>query len=137
MSSQILREREGYYEVLEETQKGSGDITAWLKWFLACAGRSMAGSETLLARVLARATFWRRHPEIPARMNERQLKVLNRLLEAGPGGFEGGISTRKYAGLARTSKSTASRELAELVALGLLAPRPGGGRSASYEIAWS
>lgn len=134
LSSQIMAEREAYYAVLEQTQKGSGDITPWLEWFLGCFERAVGRSDELLAVVLLKARFWLRHAE--ANLTERQRKVLNRLLEAGPGGFEGGMTTRKYASLADISKATAQRELADLVVQGLLRPNPGGGRSASYEVAW-
>ena len=134
LSSQIMAEREAYYAVLEQTQKGEGDITAWLEWFLGCFERSVARSEQLLGSVLQKARFWQRHAG--ARLTERQRKVLNRLLDCGPGGFEGGMTTRKFAGLTGVSKATAQRELAGLVEQGLLRPNPGGGRSASYEPAW-
>lgn len=134
LSSQIMAEREAYYQVLEQTQRGDGDITAWLEWFLGCFERAVVYSETLLAGVLLKARFWQRHAG--ARLTERQRKVLNRLLDAGPGGFEGGMTTRKYAGLTGVSKATAQRELADLVDMGLLRPNPGGGRSASYDVAW-
>jgi len=133
LSSQIMAEREAYYAVLEQTQKGSGDITPWLEWFLGCFERAVERSDELLAVVLLKARFWQRHAE--ASLTERQRKVLNRLLDAGPGGFEGGMTTRKYASLADVSKATAQRELADLVDQGLLRPNPGGGRSVSYEVA--
>jgi Fic family protein len=88
LSSQIMAEREAYYAVLEQTQKGDGDITAWLEWFLGSFERVVASSETLLASVLLKARFWQRHAG--ANLSELQRKVLNRLLDAGPGGFEGG-----------------------------------------------
>jgi Fic family protein len=88
----------------------------------------------LLAGVLIKARFWQRHAG--ANLTERQRKVLNRLLDAGPGGFEGGMTTRKYASLAGVSKATAQRELADLVEQGLLQPNPGSGRSASYDVCW-
>jgi Fic family protein len=134
LSSQIMAEREAYYAVLEQTQKGNGDITVWLEWFLGCFERAVARSEVLLAGVLLKARFWQRHAG--AKLTDRQRKVLNRLLDAGPGGFEGGMTTRKYAGLTGASKATAQRELADLVDQGLLRPNPGGGRSASYDVAW-
>jgi Fic family protein len=134
LSSQIMAEREAYYAVLEQTQKGNGDITAWLDWFLGWFERAVARSESLLAGVLFKARFWQRHAG--AKLTERQRKVFNRLLDAGPGGFEGGMTTRKYAGLTGASKATAQRELADLVEQGLLRPNPGGGRSASYDVAW-
>jgi Fic family protein len=134
LSSQIMAERDAYYAVLEKVQKGDGDITAWLEWFLGCFERAVERSEDLLAGVLLKARFWQRHAG--AGISERQRKVLNRLLDAGPGGFEGGLTTRKYAGLAGVSKPTAQREIADLVGKGMLRPNPGGGRSTSYDVAW-
>lgn len=134
LSSQIMAEREEYYAVLEKTQKGDGDITAWLEWFLGCFGRAIERSAHLMSAALLKSRFWRRHSQ--TEISERQKKVLNRLLDAGPGGFEGGLTTRKYTGLTRVSRATAYREIADMVEKNLLRPNPGGGRSASYEIAW-
>lgn len=134
LSSQIMAEREDYYQVLEQAQKGDGDITVWLEWFLGCFERAVERSESLLAGVLLKARFWQRHAG--GSLTERQRKVLNRLLDAGPGGFEGGMTTRKYASLTGVSKATAQRELANLVDQGLLRLNPGGGRSVSYDVAW-
>lgn len=134
LSSQIMAEREDYYLILEQVQKGDGDITAWMEWFLSCFERAVARSETLLAGVLLKARFWQRHAG--TNLTERQRKVLNRLLDAGPGGFTGGMTTRKYASLTGGSKATSQRELADLVEKGLLRPNPGGGRSASYSVVW-
>ncbi|MBE0598687.1 MAG: Fic family protein [Desulfuromonadales bacterium] len=133
LSSQIMADRDAYYSILEVTQKGDGDITVWLEWFLGCFERAVEGAESLLAGVLLKARFWQRHAA--ASLTERQRKVLNRLLDAGPGGFEGGMTTRKYAGLAGVSKATAQREIADLLDKGMLRPKTGGGRSASYEVA--
>lgn len=134
LSSQIMAERETYYSVLESSQKGDGDITAWMEWFLGCFERAVMKSEEILAGVLSKARFWQLHA--PIAINDRQRKVLNRLLDAGPDGFEGGMTTRKYAGLTGASKATAQREIADLVEKRLLRPNPGGGRSTSYEVAW-
>jgi Fic family protein len=135
LSAQIMAEREAYYAVLEQTQQSPGDLTPWLEWFLGCFERAIRRSEELLAGVLLRASFWQRHAG--ASLTERQRKVLNRLLAAGPGGFAGGMTTRKYAGMTGASRATAQRELADLVARGLLCPNPGGGRSASYDVVWA
>ncbi len=132
ISAQIMQERQDYYAVLERTQKGSGDITEWLNWFIGSMDRAMVRSEGLLGRVLGKVAFWRKHSGVA--ILERQQKVLNKLLDAGPDGFEGGLTNRKYVGMTKTAPATAQRDLADLVAKGLLRPRPGGGRSASYEI---
>lgn len=134
LSAQILRERDSYYEILEQTQRGDLDVTAWLIWFLAQVQSSATAAERTVANTLAKARFWLRHQS--AVLNERQRKVLNRLLDAGPDGFEGGINTRKYVSLTKASRATAYRELAELVALGCLQSTGKGGRSSGYGLAW-
>lgn len=134
LSSQIMAERDEYYEVLERTNKQDVDISEWLKWFLKCMSRAILSSNKLLSNVMLKAHFWKRYAQ--ADLNVRQRKAINRLLDAGPGGFEGGMTNRKYAGLARVSRATAQRELADLVAKGILQPNPGGGRSASYDLVW-
>ncbi len=134
LSAQILRQREGYYAILERTQLGDLDVTEWLDWFLLQVELAAAAAEQTVAGTLAKARFWLRHQATV--LNERQRKVLNRLLDAGPSGFEGGMSTRKYRGLTRTSRATAYRELADLVAKGCLRPTGKGGRSSGYEIPW-
>lgn len=134
MSAQILRERDSYYEILERTQRGGVDVTDWLGWFLTQVEASATAAERTVANTLAKARFWLRHQA--AGLNERQRKVLNRLLDAGPEGFEGGINTRKYMSLTKTSRATAYRELAELVGKGCLAPSGKGGRSSGYLVAW-
>jgi Fic family protein len=134
LSAQILRHREGYYAILEQTQRGGLDITDWLAWLLEQVEAAATSAEQTVANTLAKARFWLRHQATA--LNERQRKVLNRLLDAGPGGFAGGINTRKYMGLTSTSRATAYRELADLVAKGCLLPAGKGGRSSAYEIAW-
>lgn len=132
LSAQILREREGYYAILERTQRGDLDATDWLAWFLVQVEAAAAAAEQTVANTLAKARFWLRHQATA--LNERQRKVLNRLLDAGPDGFEGGINTRKYMSLTKTSRATAYRELADLVEKGCLRPTGKGGRSSGYEI---
>ncbi len=134
LSAQILKERERYYEILERTQRGSLDVTGWLAWFLAQVEAAASAATVTVANTLAKARFWLHHQG--AAINERQRKVLNRLLDAGREGFEGGINTRKYMGLAKTSRATAYRELAELVEKGCLKPTGKGGRSSAYAIRW-
>jgi Fic family protein len=134
LSSQIMAERNDYYDVLEHTNRGDGDLTEWLRWFLGCTGRAISRSERLLANVLLKARFWRRHAQ--TELNARQLKAIARLLEAGPDGFEGRLTNRKYANLTHTSRATAQRELSDLVSKGVLGRNPGGGRSASYDLVW-
>jgi len=134
LSSQIMEERSAYYRVLEASQKGNGDVTAWLQWYLGCYTRAVGRAERLIADVLAKATFWQRHSQ--ANVNARQRKVVNRLLDAGKGGFQGGLTTRKYVAMAKVSRATAFREISDLVEQGLLAQNPPRGRSVSYEVKW-
>ena len=133
LSAQILREREAYYAILERTQRGALDVTGWLQWFLQQVTAAADAAEHTIARTLAKARFWLRHQTTD--LNPRQRKVLNRLLDAGADGFEGGMNTRKYGSLTRTSRTTAYRELTDLVAKGCLQPTGAGGRSASYVLA--
>ena len=134
LSSQIMAEREEYYRILECTNSGDGDITDWMKWFLEYMSRSILSSNELLSNVMLKARFWKHYAQ--TKLKERQSKVLNRLLDAGPGGFEGGLTNRKYASMAHVSRATAQRELADLVQKGILRPNPGGGRSTSYDLCW-
>jgi Fic family protein len=134
LSSQIMAERDAYYEVLERINKQGNDITQWLKWFLACMSRAILSSNRLLSNVMQKARFWKRHAQTD--LNDRQRKALNRLLDAGPGGFEGGLTNRKYAGMNHVSRATAQRELADLLKKGILLKNPGGGRSVSYDLDW-
>ena len=129
MSAQIRGERSAYYDVLEQTQKGSTDITEWMDWFLACLGRAIGGAQTILGGVLAKAGFWKRFQD--AAINHRQRLVLNRLLD----GFDGKLTTSTYAKVAKCSHDTALRDIHSLVESGLLVRNAGGGRSTSYALA--
>jgi Fic family protein len=134
LAAQILRQRESYYDTLERTQRGGLEVTEWLAWFLEQVEAAATAAEHTVANTLAKARFWLKHQATA--VNERQRKVINRLLDAGPEGFEGGINTRKYMGLTKTSRATAYRELADLVEKGCLHPTGKRGRSSGYEIAW-
>ena len=134
LSAQILRERESYYDTLGRTQRGGVDVTDWLAWFLTQVEASATAAERTVANTLAKARFWLRHQT--THLNARQRKALNRLLDAGPEGFEGGINTRKYMSLTKTSRATAYRELADLVKKSCLSATGGGGRSSGYAIIW-
>jgi Fic family protein len=129
MSSQIEAEKKQYYLKLEQSQKGGMDITSWLEWFLGCLGRAVAGAEKGLAGVLRKAKIWERiNNQSP--VNERQRKVINRLLD----GFEGKLSTSKYAKLAKCSTDTALRDITILLDRGVLIQDAGGGRNTSYRL---
>jgi len=129
MSAQIRPERNAYYDILEQTQKGTMDATHWTEWFLGCLGRAIDGAQTTLGSVLAKARFWESVATIP--LNDRQRLVLNRLLD----GFEGKLTTSKYAKLAKCSQDTALRDILPLVERGILVRNPEGGRSTSYALA--
>ena len=129
MSAQIRRERNDYYQMLEQTQKGSLDVTAWQEWFLSCLLRAIEGTQETLGFVLNKARFWERFAKEP--LNERQVKVVNRLLD----GFEGKLTTSKWAKLTKCSQDTAYRDILDLVERGALRKDPGGGRSTSYSLA--
>jgi Fic family protein len=128
MSAQVRRERDGYYAILERTQKGTLDVTAWQQWFLTCLHRAIDGSQDTLARVLEKARFWDRFAQ--ASLSARQVKVLNRLLD----GFEGKLTTSKWAKLTKCSQDTAYRDILDLVEQGALRKDFGGGRSTSYSL---
>ena len=135
LSSQIMEERSDYYDVLEECSKSKSDMTAWLLWFLGCANRAMQKSEMIIAHVLAKADFWQRFSQIT--MNERQRKVVNRLLDSGAGQFQGGLTTRKYCSMTKSSRATSFREISDLVEKNVLRQKPGSkGRSVSYDLNW-
>jgi Fic family protein len=129
MSAQIGQERTAYYEILEGTQKGSLDVTPWMEWFLDCLGRAIDGAQTTLAGVLAKARFWSGLTGFA--INDRQRLVLNRLLD----GFEGKLTTSKYAKLTKCSHDTALRDIVPLVERGVLIRNAEGGRSTSYVLA--
>ena len=128
MSAQIRVERKGYYDILEATQKGVLDITAWLLWFLACLDRAFDGAEVTLASVLRKARFWDTYAG--EKFNERQRKVLNRVLD----GFEGKLTTSKWAALTKASTDTAFRDIDDLFKRGILVRDHAGGRSTSYSL---
>jgi Fic family protein len=128
LSAQIRAERNDYYDTLERAQKADLDITAWQAWFLGCLLRAIEGAHGTLSAVLDKARFWERFAKEP--LNERQIRVLNRLLD----GFEGKLSSSKWAKLANCSQDTAQRDIVDLVERGALRKEPGGGRSTSYSL---
>ncbi len=129
MSAQIRQERKAYYEILEATQKGDLDITRWLEWFLDCLGRAFTHAEITLETVLRKARFWDIHAGVA--FNERQRQIVNQLLN----GFEGKLTTSKWAKLVKCSQDTALRDIEDLVRKGVLKKDAAGGRSTSYSIA--
>jgi Fic family protein len=128
MSAQIRAERNDYYDLLETTQKADLEITPWLTWFLGCLDRAFDRAESIFANVLKKARFWETHGK--SGLNERQLDMLNRLLE----GFEGHLTSSKWAKIEKCSQDTALRDISALAERGILAKDPGGGRSTSYSL---
>lgn len=128
LSAQIQRERKAYYDILERTQKGNLDVTDWLAWFLETLHRAVEQAQHTLDAVLTKARFWQRLAGVP--MNERQVKLLNRLLD----GFEGKLTSSKWAAIAKCSPDTALRDINDLLARGILRKSEAGGRSTSYEL---
>ena len=130
-SQRLLERRNDYYAQLEGAQHGGLDVTAWVTWFVQQVQVACEEASTVIDDTLAKGKFWIAHHD--KTLNDRQRKVLNLLLDAGPGGFEGGMSTKKYESIANTSRATASRELIELEAMGLL-QQTGAGRSTRYQV---
>jgi len=128
MSTQIQKERETYYKILETTQKGNLDITKWLGWFLGCLDRAFDGTETALDVVFRKARFWEKNAKTA--LNERQRLMLNKLLN----GFEGKLTSSKWAKLTKCSQDTAHRDIQDLIDHGILVKDRAGGRSTSYSL---
>ena len=129
VSSQIRQERRDYYNTLERTQKGSTDVTRWLAWFLYCVGAAIDSAEATFAAVTAKERFWSSIAEIP--VNNRQRRMINQLID----GFEGKLTTKKWASITKCSHDTALRDINELISNGVLLRNKAGGRSTSYDLA--
>lgn len=129
LSTQLMADHDAYYDALNEAQRGSLDITRWLAFFLDQYCRTNSAAQQVVNVALQKLRFWAEHASRP--LNQRQRKVLQRMLDAGPAGFEGGMSTEKYSNLANTTKITASRDLAEMLKVGLVLST-GQGRGTRY-----
>jgi len=130
MSSEIRSRRSAYYAILERTQSGTLDVTPWMVWFLECLRGAIATAKSTLSSALRRGRFWQEHAARP--LNDRQRRILSRLLE----GFEGKLTSSRWARLAKCSQDTALRDIEGLLDLGILRRGPAGGRSTSYELVW-
>ena len=128
MSAQIRIERKQYYEILEKTQKGDLDITEWLVWFLNCLINALKSTDSVLTRVLFKAEFWKKH--IETAINDRQRKLLNKIMD----GFDGKLTSSKWAKIAKCSKDSAVRDINDLIEKGILQKEAAGGRSTYYEL---
>jgi Fic family protein len=130
LSAQIQRQRSEYYDILERVQRGSLDVTAWIGWFLTTLQSAIEAANDSLNSVLQKAEFWQ-HWTSRTSLNDRQVKLLNRLLD----GFDGKLTTSKWAAIAKCSPDTALRDITELLTIGVLQKSNAGGRSTSYELA--
>lgn len=128
MSAQIRLERKQYYEILEKTQKGNLDVTDWIVWFLNCLINALKATDSILTRVLFKADFWQTH--IDTTINDRQRKLLNKLMD----GFDGKLTSSKWAKIAKCSKDSAVRDINDLIDKGILQKEEAGGRSTNYEL---
>ncbi|MBP6333843.1 MAG: Fic family protein [Bacteroidia bacterium] len=128
MSAQIRMERKQYYDILEKTQHGSIDITGWIEWFLSCLDRALIASEESLSNVIYKAKFWDKLKD--QNLNDRQRKMINKLLD----GFEGKLTTSKWAKICKCSQDTALRDVQDLMTKGILAKESDGGRSTNYNL---
>ncbi len=137
MSQRLLEVRDSYYDELEKAQHGSLDVTPWIVWFIAQVRAACEAASVVMDQALEKARFWQTHQD--KSLSVRQRKVINVLLDAGAGGFEGGMSTKKYQSITGASRATSSRDLIELEVMGMLS-RAGDGRSTRYYLAipgWS
>lgn len=132
VSSEIMRNRNEYYKILEDVQRCRVDIRQWYLWFIKCVSLAIEHSQDIIADVFARVDFWNKHAQ--TQLNERQKKVINRLLKAGIGSFTGGLTTRKYVSIANVSRATAFREITDMLNKKVLRQLPGRGRSAHYDL---
>jgi Fic family protein len=128
MSAQIRLERKQYYEILEKTQKGNLDITDWISWFLNCLTNALKSTDSVLIRVLFKADFWQKH--IDTAINDRQRRLLNKLMD----GFDGKLTSSKWAKIAKCSKDSAVRDINDLIEKKILQKESAGGRSTNYEL---
>lgn len=129
LSKTIEANKNNYYDALKEAQR-SNEITSWLVYFCNMTLQAQIEAEEEIDFTLRKAKFFDRYE---AELNERQLKVIRRMLEEGPKGFTGGMSAKKYMSIAQTTKPTATRDLQSLVVLKIFAPM-GGGHSTSYKV---
>lgn len=134
ISSEMMRSRNEYYKILEDVQCCRVDVTEWFLWFIKCISASIEHSQDIIANIFVCHSFWNQNSQ--TQLNEHQKKVLNRILEAGQGNFIGGLTTRKYVSIAKVSRATAFREIADMLNKGILRQLPGKGRSVHYDLAW-
>lgn len=134
LSAEIMANRKSYYQILQETTSGTLNITEWLKWFINCYCNAIQRSMSIIDLICLKNKFWQLHASTI--LNERQQKVLNKMLDKGVDGYEGGMTTRKYVAINKTSRATAYRELIDMVEKNCLEPMHAKGRSSAYQIKW-
>jgi len=134
LSAEVMATRKSYYQILQRTTSGNLNITEWLEWFLNCYSNAIHRSMGIIDKVCLKSKYWQAHTKTI--LNERQQKVLNKMLDKGVDGFEGGMTTRKYVGINKVSRATAYRELIDLVEKNCLEPMEAKGRSTAYQIKW-
>lgn len=135
MSQAIVTSKKQYYAILEKTQRGNSDITPWLVWFMQCLLTALITSDKLLHDIFTKTTFWQKFHTTS--INERQRKIINKILDGGQNNFTGGLTTRKYININHgISRRTAIREIQDLLTKKLLTQNPGQGRNTSYDLCW-
>jgi Fic family protein len=128
LSAQIRLDRSQYYHILEKSQKSELDVTSWMTWFLECLMNALMSTDQVLINVVLKGEFWRKHAN--TQLNDRQKKILNQLIK----GFDGKLTSMKWAKIAKCSKDTAVRDINDLVHKNVLMKQEAGGRSTSYEL---
>lgn len=134
MSGEIIKHRKSYYEILELSQKGHDNITQWLQWFIETYIDALDNSQKLLSNIFFKSLYWKKYSQ--QQLNSRQIKVINKMLDIGKGNFKGGLTTKKYINIARTSRRTAVRDIQDLLEKGLIKKNQGKGRGVNYDINW-
>ncbi|OGW78288.1 MAG: cell filamentation protein Fic [Omnitrophica bacterium RIFCSPLOWO2_02_FULL_45_16] len=134
VSSEIMRSRNEYYNILEGVQRCRIDPTEWFLWFIKCITTSIEDSRDIIANVFMKVDFWNQHAQ--DELNDRQKKIINHILELGPGNFTGGLTTRKYVSITKASRATAFREISDMLDKKILHQLSGKGRSVHYDLVW-
>lgn len=132
ISSEIMRTRNSYYQILEDVQNRRKEASEWFLWFIKCISASIEHSQDIIEQVFIRHDFWIKNSQIV--LNQRQKKVINKMLEAGPQNFLGGLTTRKYVSIAKVSRATAFREIADLLDKNIIRKLSGKGRNVHYDL---
>ncbi|RFM30991.1 Fic family protein [Chitinophaga silvisoli] len=130
ISRTIEANKNAYYQHLKSAQKGN-EITEWINYFVDTILKAQLEAKQLVVFTLKKTKFM---DVLRDKMNERQTKAILKMLDAGPEGFEGGMTAKKYMSITKASKATATRDLQDLVEIGALMYTGGGGRSTHYTL---